>query len=75
MKEVLTTLWRVFIEALCSSRMQSLYWRSGSQLFSVFVDVFLNSLAGVDLPAWLVVGFGLVLGEVTKHLNNKAKGK
>ena len=59
-------------EVLVSNRMKSLYWRTGMMCLAIVVAGLLDNLdifAGVFSPA-VIMMLGLVLGEVSKGLNN-----
>jgi len=59
-------------EVLVSNRMKSLYWRTGMMFVALVVAGLLDNLdifAGVFSPA-VITMLGLVLGEVSKGLNN-----
>jgi len=59
-------------KVLVSNRMKSLYWRTGMMFLALVVAGLLDNLdifAGVFSPA-VITMLGLVLGEVSKGLNN-----
>jgi len=59
-------------KVLVSNRMKSLYWRTGMMCLAIVVAGLLENLdifAQVFSPA-VVMMLGLVLGEVSKALNN-----
>lgn len=58
-----------------SNRAYSLYWRAGDMLVPAMADIALNEMQILDLPNFLTVLIGLVLGEITKYFNTKANVK
>lgn len=53
------------------SRFKSFAWRLGMMVAAVSVDFILQNLTILNIPTQYTVVLGLVLGEVSKHLNNK----
>ena len=53
------------------SRIKSLSWRVGMMVLAVVVDFAIANLSDVNLSDGVVAVLGLVLGEVSKHLNNR----
>jgi len=53
-------------------RAQSLVWRSGAMLSVMVVDFAATNIGLLELSPEVVVFAGLVLGEVSKYLNNRA---
>ena len=65
-----------FTNTFTSSRAYSLYWRTADMLVPAMADLALNEMQVLDVPNYIVVFIGLLLGELTKYLNNKsANGK
>lgn len=62
-------------EFLLSNRLKSLYWRTGCMFAVAFLNALSESLGGFGLSGQSLVFAGLVLGEVTKALNNFLAGK
>ena len=52
-------------------RLKSLLWRAGMMTSALAVDFVLENLGLFALPQSAIVILGLVLGEVSKHLNTK----
>ena len=53
------------------SRLKSLLWRAGMMALVVVLDVVAQGLTELSLPVGVVIVAGLILGEVSKFLNNK----
>lgn len=51
-------------------RIYSLLWRALMMALAVVVDGFIKMLTQVELPQLYVVVGGLILGEISKYLNN-----
>ncbi len=58
------------IESL-KKRAKSFAWRGGMMIAAVLVDFLLQSLGDLNLNASVTVVLGLLLGEVSKQLNQK----
>lgn len=56
---------------LLVTRLKSLAWRVGDVLAVHGIDFVATNLELFNLPPWLVVVIGLLLGEVTKWLNSR----
>ena len=54
-----------------NDRVKSLLWRAGIMAIVVVLDVVAQGLTEFSLPVGVVVFTGLVLGEVSKFINNK----
>ena len=54
-----------------NSRVKSFLWRSGMMFLAGGIDVILSLHTELDLSQGSTVVLGLILGEVTKHINNK----
>lgn len=52
-------------------RLKSFSWRAGMMLLAVAVDFVLANLADLNLTPGVVAVIGLVLGELSKHINGK----
>jgi len=64
------------IEAfLLSNRMKSLYWRTGVMFITALCNLLMTDYINWGLNGTWTVMLGLVLGEVTKALNNYSQGK
>jgi len=62
---------------LTNNRMKSLYWRTGMMILSILVGSVLDNLdilAGIISPASIMM-LGLILGEISKAINNSVKAK
>jgi len=51
-------------------RLKSLAWRFGMVIAAVAINAAIENLSGFGLGTELTVVLGLVLGEVSKYLNN-----
>jgi len=58
-----------------SNRFKSFYWRAGSMMLVALLNAFVESSSTFGLSTQVVVLLGLVLGEITKALNNFSQGK
>lgn len=52
-------------------RIKSLLWRAGAVALIAFLGFIAENLGATGMGAQWVVFIGLVLGEVTKYLNNQ----
>lgn len=62
-------------DVLLSTRMKSLYWRVSMMAVAGFCNVLSDSLVGFHLTPEATTLLGLVLGEVSKAINNSVSGK
>ena len=62
-------------EKMMEKRIKSFLWRVAMVGLAAIIDFLLNSLMNVEIPNQYVVLAGLVLGEISKWLNNKYKYK
>lgn len=53
------------------SRMYSLLWRTGGMISVVVLSFLIENSSELQLPSYLVVFAGLLVGEITKYLNAK----
>lgn len=60
---------------LLTSRMQSLYWRTGMMILAVLVNQAIVMIDQVGFNPQTVVFAGLVLGEISKAIANKLNNK
>ena len=62
---------------LISNRMKSLYWRTGMMILSVIIASLLENLDIFTpyISASSITMFGLILGEISKAINNSVKAK
>lgn len=58
-------------EILSSSRFKSLLWRAAMMGIATFLSVLANNLGGLDIGGEATVVLGLILGELSKALNNR----
>jgi len=56
-------------------RLKSLLWRAGGMLAALGLQFGLDNLGLLNLPSEVTVIIGLVLGEVSKLVNNAVSGK
>ena len=65
----------IIIPEALRKRLLSLFWRALMMGLAVFVSTILDGIGALEFsPLWTTM-FGLVLGEISKYLNNLAKGK
>lgn len=62
---------QLFSGIFLSKRSFSLYWRTLDMLAVGLAGIAIEVTQGSDLPNWAIVFSGLVLGEITKHINSK----
>ena len=55
---------------LLSNRFKSFYWRLGMMFLAGFIDLIINSLSDLQISSQMTVILGLILGEVSKGINN-----
>lgn len=55
---------------LLSTRMKSFYWRTGMMILAVVIDQLIMLVSSVGLSPQAVVVLGLILGEISKGINN-----
>jgi uncharacterized membrane protein YjjB (DUF3815 family) len=60
---------------LFSARIKSLVWRGGMMFVAGGVQFLADNLVSLEISTEATVLAGLILGEISKHLNNKYKGK
>ena len=58
-----------------SERMKSFLWRAGMMSVAGFCNVLAESLAGFKLTPEATTVLGLILGEISKAINNSLSGK
>jgi hypothetical protein len=63
------------VSFLTSNRLKSLYWRAGAMIVVGVINAILENLAGWGVTGQVQVILGLVLGEITKAINNWSQGK
>lgn len=59
-----------FKNLFTDKRFKSLLWRVGMMLLAFVVDFAIQFLAGVQLPPYVSISLGLLLGEASKALHN-----
>lgn len=57
-------------ELLSNKRLKSLLWRAVMMGLAFLVQAIINNLTALELSAQVTVFVGLVLGEVSKAINN-----
>lgn len=60
---------------LLNKRMMSLYWRCGGMIAGGFLATAGELVTGASIPPEAKVFLGLLIGEITKYVNNKSQGK
>ena len=63
-----------YIKIELLKRLSSFGWRVGMMLLALLVDFAVENVAGFGLSNEIVIILGLVLGEVSKQINNKLRG-
>lgn len=63
------------LKTFASKRAFSLYWRTADMLLVGMADMILTNLASLEVNNIFTVLAGLVLGELTKAINSKAKNE
>jgi len=53
--------------------MKSFYWRAGGMMSVELAAIFPAVLADYQAPQFLIIFLGLVLGEITKYLNQPSE--
>ncbi len=51
-------------------RFKALGWRCGMMFVAGGIDIVLNNLAGFNMPNGATIVIGLILGEISKWVNN-----
>ena len=69
--EALKKWWSKVKPFIWSSRVKSFTWRLAMVGVVAMVDDLIQNLTAYNLSAEVTVILGLVLGEISKHLNNK----
>jgi hypothetical protein len=54
---------------LLNNRMKSFYWRTGMMMATVLISAITGLLPTLSLPQWVLVLSGLMLGEISKLVN------
>lgn len=52
-----------------TNRVKSFLWRTGMMVLAVVIDMALQNLASLNLRPEVVIILGLILGEVSKFIN------
>ena len=55
------------------NRLKSFAWRATAMIAALSLDFALQNLGLFDLPPQATIVVGLILGEISKYLNAKAK--
>jgi hypothetical protein len=56
-----------------TSRLKSLAWRLGMMILAVVVGFLIDNLGALNLSPAIVGILGLILGEISKQINNNVK--
>ena len=51
-------------------KIKSFLWRTGMMALSAVVIYLIENLGDFNLPQWTIIPLGLVLGEISKIINN-----
>jgi len=54
-------------------KIKSFLWRTGMMVLSAAVLYLIENLGDFNLPQWIVVPLGLILGEISKQINDNLK--
>lgn len=54
---------------LISNRFKSFYWRSAMMILAGFLSLISASLTELEISSEITVMAGLILGEISKHIN------
>lgn len=60
---------------LLSNRFKSFYWRAGGWVLVGFLNLVIENISGFGFSPQVVFIVSLILGEITKALNNFSQGK
>lgn len=60
---------------LTSIRAQAIYWNAFYILAAGIVNIVLENVANLGLPAWAVVFVGIILTQISKGIQNKSLGR
>lgn len=63
------------IQILTSNRFKSFYWRAGMMAVAGFLGLLAQNVGKLELPPEATAVLGLVLGEISKALNDNYKLK
>jgi hypothetical protein len=58
---------------MTNNRVKSLLWRAGMMGLAAALATVVQNLSSLEIPGEWVTLIGLILGEVSKYLNTKAK--
>lgn len=75
MKRKLMLVWLFLQSILLSPRVKSLAWHCAGMLAAEGIQIGVENLSSLHLSTPWTVFIGLVLGQVTKALNNSLQGK
>lgn len=59
------------LNTLTSNRFKSFYWRTSMMIIAGLITVIINSFTDLGITGELAVVLGLILGEISKAINNK----
>lgn len=71
----IATSWDAAKNVLNNSRVKSFLWRTGMMILAVIVNQGITFISSSGLNTQTIVILGLVLGEISKSLNNMLSGK
>jgi len=71
----IATTWDAVKMMLTASRMKSFYWRTGMMILATLINQCIVLVSSSGLNTQTVVILGLVLGEISKGINNTLSGK
>jgi hypothetical protein len=71
----IATNWDVIKNIFANSRVKSFLWRTGMMILAVVIDQVIILISDVGLTTQAVVILGLILGEISKMINNTLSGK
>ena len=75
MNDAIRKGFKFLVSVVLSPRMKSLAWLCGAQLAAQMLQIVIERASELELSSGLVVVLGLVLGQLTKAINNHIQGK
>jgi hypothetical protein len=69
------TSWDAVKNILANARVKSFFWRTGMMISAVVVNEIITVLGSSGLNTQTIVILGLILGEISKSINNALSGK
>lgn len=58
-----------------NKRVKSFLWRTGMMCLAIVIVELINILPSLELPTGITVLLGLILGEISKMINNTLQGR